>query len=226
MLRFKLADKLNYLSKHHGLTRDALLVWSSLGSTTGLVQELAWKSLCETAGDVSGIRDEAAYEALSHRVRNETGGNCLRLAGLLNELLPLCGRVYGKLSGDIGSRWKDVSAEITCQMEDLVYPGFLANLEPGRLDHYPRYVKGVVERLDQLLQNPHRDRQRMTLVEPWWQAYQEALQGGAPYDETLDTFRWLLEEYRISLFAQRLGTDGKVSEKRLAAAWENTGLGE
>jgi len=226
LLSFKLADKLNYLRKHHGLSRDALLVWSSLGSTTGLVQELAWKSLCETAGEVSGIRDEAAYEALSHRVRNETGGNCLRLAGLLNELLPLCGRVYGKLSGDIGSRWKDVSAEITCQMEDLVYPGFLADLEPGRLDHYPRYVKGVVERLDQLLQNPHRDRQRMTLVEPWWQAYQEALQGGAPYDETLDTFRWLLEEYRISLFAQRLGTDGKVSEKRLAAAWEKTGLGE
>ena len=62
----------------------------------------------------------------------------------------------------------------------------------------------------------------MALVEPGWQVYLEALDAGVPYDETLDAFRWLLEEYRISLFAQRLGTDGKVSEKRLAAAWEKT----
>jgi len=226
LLGLKLADKLNYLRKHHGLTRDALLVWSSLGSTADLIHELAWKSLCETAGDVISIRDEAAFEALSHRVRNEIGSNCLRLAGLLNELLPLCGRVHGKLSGDVGSRWTDVSAEIGSQMEDLVYPGFLADLEPDRLSHYPRYLRGIMERLDQLVQNPQRDRQRMTLVEPWWQAYLEALQEGAPYDETLDAFRWLLEEYRISLFAQRLGTDGKVSEKRLVDAWKKTGIGK
>ena len=225
LLALELADKLNYLRKRHGLTRDALLVWSSLGSTTGLVDELAWKSLCETAGDVSSIRDESAFEALCHRVRNEIGRNCLQLAGLLNELLPLCGRVFGKLSGDAGSRWTDVSADIGSQMEDLVYPGFLADLEPGRLAHYPRYLGGIAERLDQLDQNPQRDRQRMALVEPWWQAYLGALEEGAPYDETLDTFRWLLEEYRISLFAQRLGTDGKVSEKRLASVWKKTGLG-
>jgi len=144
----------------------------------------------------------------------------------LNELLPLYGAVYGRLCGDIGSRWTDVSADIGGQIEDLVYPGFLADLEPGRLSHYPRYLRGMVERLDQLEQNPHRDRQRMALVEPWWQAYLGALQEGAAYDETLDTFRWLLEEYRISLFAQRLGTDGKVSEKRLAAVWKKTGLGQ
>jgi len=51
----------------------------------------------------------------------------------------------------------------------------------------------------------------------------EALEDGALYDEQLDSFRWLLEEFRVSLFAQRLGTDGKVSEKRLAQAWSKTG---
>jgi ATP-dependent helicase HrpA len=143
----------------------------------------------------------------------------------LNELLPLCGQVYGRLSGETGSRWTDVSAEIGSQMEDLVYPGFLADLEPGRLAHYPRYLRGMMERLDQLEQNPQRDRQRMSLVKPWWQAYLGALEEGAPYDENMDAFRWLLEEYRISLFAQRLGTDGKVSEKRLATVWKKVGPG-
>ena len=224
LLALTLADKLNYLQKHHGLTRDSLLVWSSLGSTTDLVQDLAWKSLCETAGDVSAIRNANDFEALCHRVRNETGSCCLRLAGLLNDFLPLCGKVYGKLSGNIGSRWADVSADIGSQMEDMVYPGFLVDLEPGRLSHYPRYLRGIMERLEQLEQNPQRDKQRMNQVSPWWQAYLRALEKGAPYDETLDDFRWLLEEYRISQFAQGLGTEGKVSEKRLAVYWKQTGL--
>jgi len=220
LLALKLGDKLNYVQKHHGLTRDALLVWSSFGSTADLIQELAWKSLCETAADVSSIRNENDFEILCRRVRNEVGHSCMQLAGLLNELLPLCGCVYGKLSGETGSRRADVCADISSQMEDLVYPGFLADLEPGRLSHYPRYLRGIMERLDQLEQNPHRDQQRMNLVSPWWQAYLGALEEGVPYDENMDNFRWLLEEYRISLFAQRLGTDGKVSDKRMAAAWK------
>jgi ATP-dependent helicase HrpA len=225
LLALNLTDKLNYLAKHHGLTREALLTWSSLGSTTDLVQDLVWKNLCDTAGNVSGIRDKAAFEALRGQVRSAMGHSFLQLAGQLNDLLPLCGHVFGRLSGEIESRWPDVCAEVDSQMQDLVYPGFLADLEPGRLSHYPRYLMGIMERLDQLEQNPQRDHQRMALVAPWWQAYLGALEEGVPYDEAMDNFRWLLEEYRISLFAQGLGTDGKVSEKRLEAAWKKTGPG-
>jgi ATP-dependent helicase HrpA len=109
------------------------------------------------------------------------------------------------------------------QLDDLVYPGFLADLEPGRLLHYPRYLHGIEERLNQLEQDPNRDLQRQARIQPWWDRYTEALEDGALYDEQLDSFRWLLEEFRVSLFAQRLGTDGKVSEKRLAQAWSKTG---
>jgi ATP-dependent helicase HrpA len=224
LLAIGLADKLNYLRKHHGLSSDALLVWSSLGSTSGLISELTWKSLCEATGDAHEVLNEAAFESLCRRVRNEIGSTCLRLASLLNELLSIYGQVFKTVHGEIGSRWPEASEDMGGQLEDLVYPGFLADLEPGRLSHYPRYVKGIVERLEQLQQNPQKDRQRMGLVEPWWQLYLTSLERGAVYDEHLDAFRWLLEEYRVSLFAQRLGTDGKVSEKRLAGAWANTGL--
>jgi ATP-dependent helicase HrpA len=63
----------------------------------------------------------------------------------------------------------------------------------------------------------------MEKVSPWWQLYLDALDRGCPYDEALDSFRWLVEEYRVSLFAQKLGTAQKVSEKRLADAWSRTG---
>ena len=58
-------------------------------------------------------------------------------------------------------------------------------------------------------------------MQPWWDRYLQRLHGDGGYDQTLDEYRWLVEEYRVSLFAQRLGTAVKVSEKRLAAAWQN-----
>ena len=99
----------------------------------------------------------------------------------------------------------------------------LGELESGRLQHYPRYLRAVEERLAQLELNPLRDRQRQAEVEPWWQRYCEALAAGKDYDEAMDAFRWLLHEFRVSLFAQRLGTAVKVSPKRLAEAWRAIG---
>jgi ATP-dependent helicase HrpA len=224
LLALNLSDKLNYLAKHHGLSKEALLVWSSLGSTQQLISELVWKSLCETAGDLHAVSDEEAFETLCYRVRNGLGKTTLRLADLLNEALPVYGRVAARLSGSLEDRWPDACADIRGQFDDLVYPGFLAELEAGRLSHYPRYLKGIEERLDQLELNPNRDWQRQMQIQPWWVRYTDALERGALYDEQLDAFRWLLEEFRVSLFAQKLGTDGKVSEKRLLQAWRNTGL--
>ena len=55
--------------------------------------------------------------------------------------------------------------------------------------------------------------------EEHWQKYLDHVSDGAEYDEQLDSFRWMIEEFRVSLFAQRLGTVEKVSEKRLKDAW-------
>ncbi len=131
--------------------------------------------------------------------------------------------MYGELAPRAGRRLErrlpEAHADIATQLQDLLYPGFLEDLFPGRLQHYPRYLKALRERLDQADQDPARDAQRMAQVEPWWQRYLDAIEAGQPYDEDLDAYRWLVEEYRVSLFAQRLKTAVKVSEKRLADAW-------
>jgi ATP-dependent helicase HrpA len=106
-------------------------------------------------------------------------------------------------------------------MEDLVSAGFLQQLAAGRLQHFPRYFAAIEERLRALQENPQRDAERMQQVQPWREHYLQRMHSGAEYDEALDEYRWLLEEYRVSQFAQRLGTAVKVSEKRLAAAWRN-----
>jgi ATP-dependent helicase HrpA len=142
---------------------------------------------------------------------------------LLNGLLPLFGRVSSQVNGQLEQKRPDVYDDLSTQLDDLVYPGFLAELPPGRLKHYSRYLRAIEERLVQLAGNPVRDQQRMETLGPWWARYLDALERGCPYDEHLDAFRWLVEEYRVSLFAQKLGTAQKVSEKRLADAWRRTG---
>ena len=91
------------------------------------------------------------------------------------------------------------------------------------LVHYPRYLQAIVARLDRLGSGGQaRDRQNFAALEPLWQAY---LQRAAEHrergiiDPELTRFRWMLEEFRVSLFAQRLGTACPVSEKRLDEQW-------
>lgn len=223
LLTLALPDKLDYLKKHHGLSRESLLAWSTLGSAAQLVEDLLQRSLVDMAGDVSAIRDPAGFESLCRRARNEIGNICLERAALLNDILPLYGSLSLQVYGKMEARRPEVFDDLSSQLEDLVYPGFLIDLERGRLEHYPRYLQAIDERLVQLEHNPVRDGQRMALVEPWWRRYRNALEKGCTYDDSMDEFRWLLEEFRVSLFAQRLGTAQRVSEKRLAEAWKKTG---
>ena len=111
--------------------------------------------------------------------------------------------------------------DVRAQVAGLVYPGFVLQTGTTRLAHLPRYLEGARLRLVELAENPGRDRQRMTEFERAAAAFAEA--GGTiplPPDApaALVHVRWLLEEYRVSLFAQRLGTSEPVSLQRITKA--------
>jgi ATP-dependent helicase HrpA len=104
------------------------------------------------------------------------------------------------------------------QLARLVHRGFLAEAGADRLRRYPAYLLAIRRRREQLDEQVARDRQQMDQVRPLDEAYLHqvaALQEGRPPGEALRRARWMLEEYRISLFAQQLGTDGPVSDQRI-----------
>jgi ATP-dependent helicase HrpA len=108
--------------------------------------------------------------------------------------------------------------DVKGQLAGLVFPGFVSRIGVTRLAHVPRYLRGARERVEGLVDNPGRDRQRMTEFERAAALYTES--GGAipvPPDApaALARTRWLLEEYRVSLFAQHLGTAEPVSLQRI-----------
>ena len=115
---------------------------------------------------------------------------------------------------------KDVADDITAQLQRLVPKRFVALTPYAQLQHFPRYLKGIVMRLDKLRADPARDGQRLAELRPLEQRYQRRLadlKGQA--DSRLDDFRWQLEELRVSLFAQELRTPQPVSVKRLEKVW-------
>ncbi len=216
-----LTDKISWLRKHHGLSRASLMAWSPLGLAEELIDDLLTSSLQHACGDCASIRSEQAFAERQGRLRSVLGAECTAQAALLDLVLPVYSRVGAVLQGPLAGKYPGALEDVRGQMKDLVYQGFLPQLLAGRLQHYPRYFAAIEERLRALQENPKRDAERMRLVQPWWERYLHRLHSNAGYDLALDEYRWLLEEYRVSLFAQRLGTAAKVSEKRLAAAWQN-----
>jgi ATP-dependent helicase HrpA len=104
------------------------------------------------------------------------------------------------------------------QLARLVDRGFLASAGADRLRRYPTYLLAIRRRRERLDEQVARDRQLMDQVRPLQEAYLHqvaALQAGRPPGEALRRARWMLEEYRVSLFAQQLGTDGPVSDQRI-----------
>jgi ATP-dependent helicase HrpA len=115
---------------------------------------------------------------------------------------------------------KDVADDIAAQLQRLCGKRFLVATPWAALQHLPRYLKAVVLRLDKLRADPARDATRLAELRPLEQRWLKRLAElkGAP-DARLDEYRWLLEELRVSLFAQELRTPQPVSAKRLDKAW-------
>jgi ATP-dependent helicase HrpA len=115
---------------------------------------------------------------------------------------------------------KDVADDVAAQLQRLVPKRFIASTAYAQLQHLPRYLKAVVLRLDKLRGDPARDAQRLAELRPLEQRYTRRLaELKGVRDARLDEYRWLLEELRVSLFAQELRTPQPVSAKRLDKAW-------
>ncbi|MBF0625185.1 MAG: ATP-dependent RNA helicase HrpA [Magnetococcales bacterium] len=118
--------------------------------------------------------------------------------------------------------WLDIHRDIREQLDHLVYPGFLLATGGGQPWHYPRYFRAIRIRLERSRLQPGKDRERAAQLAPFWLAWREKQAGNARkgrHDPALDRFRWLLEEFRVSLFAQELGTNTPISIQRLRKAW-------
>jgi len=121
------------------------------------------------------------------------------------------------LQGNIPLAWFDAVKDIRQQLDCLVYEGFISTTPRHWLKHLPRYLKAINLRLDKIERSVAADKQRQGEVQKHWDRVYAQI-GDEPYQPLSpqwETYRWMVEELRVSLFAQELGTSLSVSAKKL-----------
>ena len=174
-----------------------------------------------------GIRDQAAFERCREQGRPRLGPALLSIATLVGEILAAAHQVRSKLAAMQQPNWQESVSDIQGQLDRMVYRGFLQQTDPDRLAQLPRYLKAMALRLEKLSTAAPRDQQRMQEMEEiqrlWLERDRQALAQGR-FDPRLEEIRWLIEELRVSLFAQEIRAALPVSVKRVNRRWEELGL--
>jgi ATP-dependent helicase HrpA len=162
------------------------------------------------------IRTEAAFDARIAARRGGIGLPAQEISRAAQSMLERLARIQAQLPKVA----PPAAADIRAQLAWLMPAGFLLTTPWERLKEFPRYLQAIEQRLEKVNVNPRRDAQLAAEITPLEARYRErvkAERGLKPPGE--DEFRWLLEELRVSLFAQQLGTRTRVSARRLEEAW-------
>jgi ATP-dependent helicase HrpA len=218
LLRNALASEAKQARRRLPIGNALALKYAPLGGVDGLREDLlegGFTDLLErhaldvrTAGEFETLRTQCSRELFGAGVER------LKLAEpIIEAQAELKPWLEPPLLGFARASYDDLRE----QFDALLVPGFLRELPLARLAHYPRYLKAMRLRGERLRQDPAKDQQRMLQVLPYWRAYlQQRAASADPAD--LAELRWLIEEWRVSLFAQELKTAEPVSAKRLAKA--------
>jgi ATP-dependent RNA helicase HrpA len=160
-------------------------------------------------------RSQTAFARLIEQHRAELNGAVSRLANTMLSLFAEWRAVRQDLARMTAPVFKPAIADIESQLQGLLPDNFLQATEQPWFGHLPRYLKAMKRRAERLSGNVARDTQLMQQVLPYWQAYQQLLTRKSLQQHELNKLKWMIEEFRVSLFAQELKTAVPVSGKRL-----------
>ncbi|WP_294906636.1 ATP-dependent RNA helicase HrpA [Tatumella sp. UBA2305] len=166
---------------------------------------------------------EQDFSRLKEIIRAELNDTVVAIAIQTEQILTTVFRINKRLKGKVDMSQALALSDIKAQMAGLIYRGFVTGNGWQHLSDTLRYLQAIERRLDKLPVDPHSDRSRMLklqAVEQQWQQWRSKLPPQQQDDEDVIAIRWMLEELRVSLFAQQLGTPYPVSEKRILQAME------
>ncbi len=216
LLLIAIDDQLRYWQRHLKLSSEAQLAYGVQGSIDALRRDLIEAAVDRVAGPTAtGVRTRSAFADLVARLRRDLGPQVQqfgeRVDGILKAVKGLRAMLAPPLMGYATANLADAREHL----DSLVHPGFLREVGFERLAHYPRYLEALRLRIERLKRDPAKDQARLLEVLPFWRAWQR-LAAARPGDAEVDTLHWLIEEFRVSQFAQELKTAEPVSAKRLA----------
>lgn len=220
LLALQLKEQLKYLEKNVPNLQQMGMQFMSLGTQEELREQILQAGL-----ERACLQDPLPKNAQEFNQRKDEGK--ARLGLLVNEIARLASQILmeyttlpKKLQGV--KAHAQAAADMQSQLQALIGKRFIADNDYVQLSHFPRYLKAIHVRIEKLRADPARDTRLMTewnqVAAPWQRAQKDRQKSTDP---KMAEFRWLLEELRVSLFAQELRTPMPVSIKRLQKVWES-----
>ncbi len=231
LFALQLKKEAKYIQKNLPFSPESELVYSRLDKHPDLAKDILSRHYKE---DMLGLIIKSVFVS-GHTIRNEQQfEQCLK--GNKTELISIANKIgenavkalkhYAQLKQQVDRLPKQDKCviDVQTQLARLFYQGFLTMTADEHLKHYPRYLKAIEVRLQMMLQQSDKDQQKMQEMarfQQWyWQSIEKRQKNEVVNPES-EAFRWMLEEFRVSLFAQQLKTPYPVSAKRLEKAWNS-----
>jgi ATP-dependent helicase HrpA len=223
LARIALKDQVRALERMFVPSKAVALSYAPYGSTDELVESLLTATLLRAIWtDPHSIRDRAAYDARLKDVRAR-----LQLVGqeynrIAETILIEASAIRREIETISAQAYKFASQDLALQLKALVFPRFLVEVAYEHLQHYPRYLAAMRRRMQKLPNAPDRDEHHTHELGKLWQQMEARRARNRKLgtaEALLEEYRWMLEEQRVSLFAQELKTPYPVSYKRLDKLW-------
>ncbi|WP_049355908.1 ATP-dependent RNA helicase HrpA [Haemophilus parainfluenzae] len=221
LLLLNVPSPIKYL--HEKLPNKAKLglYFTPFGRVLDLIDDCIACAVDKLIADFGGfVWDEAGFEKLRDFVRENLNEVTVDIAQKVEQILSLNHALNQRLKGKMDFTMAFAFSDIKAQLSGLIYPGFVQKSGYDRLPDLQRYLQAVDKRIDKLSQDVNRDRAAMLRMEQVQQAYQQLLAKlpkSKPISDEVAEIRYMIEELRVSLFAQQLGTKYQVSDKRVLA---------
>ncbi|WP_034620794.1 ATP-dependent RNA helicase HrpA [Cellulomonas sp. URHE0023] len=195
-------------------TQALTLASSPYRTTDALVADVQLAAIDRLIGQEREVRDAATYAELRTTVRNGLEDAVHAIVGDLVAALTAERELDAEIRARSSLALLATAQDVRSQMQRLVHDGFVSEVGADRLPHLARYLRAARHRLVKAAENPQRDADLAWQVQDVEAAYDDAVEKGLP----VDAVRWQLEELRVSLFAQQLGTPAPVSTTRIKKA--------
>ena len=219
LLLLNVPSPIKYL--HEKLPNKAKLglYFTPFGRVLDLIDDCIACAVDKLITDFGGfVWNEEGFDKLRDFVRENVNEVTVDIAQKVEQILTLTHHLNQRLKGKMDFTMAFALSDMKSQISGLIYQGFVQKSGYARLPDLLRYLQAIDKRMDKLAQDVNRDRAAMLRVEQVQQAYQQLLAKlpkSKPISDEVAEIRYMIEELRVSLFAQQLGTKYQVSDKRV-----------
>lgn len=218
LLSLSIKDPTSYLENHLPNKAKLSMYYQALGSVKDLINDFILASIDKIMLDNGGVVwDESSFNNLREKVRANLNDTALQIANYTEKALIKAHELKRMLKGQLSFEVAKCYAAVDQSLDNLIYKGFVTETTLEHLKDLPRYLQAYIERLKKVSRDVNRDAQYQRFLDEVNNRYRGAItrynKDNLPND--LKNVKWMIEELSVSYFAQQLGVNGPISDKRI-----------